>query len=85
MKLQMILLVSLAILGLILSASASDDSKCRELAKAKGMTEAELARVQPFRLHGVSKDSCQEVCLAKSMNVGFDYVGRQACCCAKSN
>lgn len=85
MRSQAILISFLAILAALITIdAASDDSKCREYAQAISISDETLTNIENFRLIGPPKpaSNCSAVCKNKYGNFGFEYVGKQACCCA---
>lgn len=85
MKTQAFLTFLLVVMAALLVASNSDDEKCRDFAINSGINQDELANVDRFRMYGMPRapDTCQSVCDKHSLNLGFEYIGKQACCCTK--
>lgn len=79
-------LLMFLVLALFAAVNCSDDSKCRDFAKKVGMDQQSIEQVTMFRLYGPPRaaKTCQDVCQEHEMAVGFDYVGKQACCCGKN-
>lgn len=82
MKFQLVLLFALVASLVMLVESSSDDDKCRLYAKSQGISDEMLEKCGPFRMYGYGAKGCQKTCQALFMDVGFSYVGNQACCCA---
>lgn len=87
MNSKQIVFVLCALVFAVTFAQASDDSsKCMKFAEAhkgKLVNLDQLANVKVMRMYGPPKanKSCTDVCESKSFNLGFEYAGKQACCC----
>ena len=86
MRTQAIILLSAAILLCVTLVSCnSDDEKCRDFGSFTGWDEATLSKVSSFRMYGPKKldEPCETTCKNLKHDIGFEYAGRQACCCGK--
>lgn len=87
LKMKATFTLILVVLAAVLVSCNNDDAKCREFGLKRGITEAELVQVGEFKMFGPPRklsDTCQKVCSEHAMDSGFEYGGRQACCCGKS-
>lgn len=83
MKSLTLLLVALAVLVAVAAAAFDQDGKCRHIAKGVGISDETINKVAEFKLYGPAKSTCDERCKSIKMDIGFDYYGKQACCCGK--
>lgn len=83
MKAQAILVFVVVALAGIILVSADQDEGCRKLAITLGVAQEKIDSVHKFLLYGQPPhpETCQDQCKSVGMNVGFDYFGKQACCC----
>lgn len=87
MKAQTVLMmIAMVVLASVMLVSADQDPACRKLAIGLGMAQDYVDSVPKFRLYGQPRypETCQDRCKSVNMNVGFDYFGKQACCCGNS-
>jgi hypothetical protein len=81
----LILLIVMVFASLVATANRVQDEHCRSIA-AKHKVTADLSKVASFKLYGQPRAplTCQDQCEELGMDIGFDYDGKQACCCGKS-
>lgn len=86
MKVLALALLALVVVAAVLEAGATDaqDENCRTIARGNGMSEETINKVAQFKLYGPDKDECFKRCRSVKMDIGFDYYGKQACCCGST-
>lgn len=86
MKTQAILVLAVAVLAAVMLVGASQDEDCRKIAANMGLDQQKIDSVKTFKLYGQprSPKTCKDQCEGVHQDVGFDYFGKQACCCGNS-
>jgi hypothetical protein len=86
MKAINLILVLVAVVAVSVMSSVNcnkQDASCRGAAKMLEIPSETIDLVRTFKLYGPAHNplTCQQRCETVGLDIGFDYYGKQACCC----